>query len=87
MFKENHLNYADVIFQPSSSTNEVQIIGLEDRIHYADVDVSARTTVIQSDARGVGVESNVGSDRSSSEDDFVDVGGITNYMQNRSTNI
>lgn len=85
-FKDGRLNYADVIFQPSSSTNEVHIIGLEDRIHYADVDVSVRTAFLP-DIDSVGDGSDIGSQKSSSEDDFVYVGQITNYMKNQTTNI
>ncbi|CAC5417636.1 unnamed protein product [Mytilus coruscus] len=81
---DGQLNYADVVFHPSSSTNEVRIIGLEDRIHYADVDVSMRTAFL-TDISSIGDGSDIGSQKSSSEDDFVYVGQIENYMQNRPT--
>ncbi|CAC5377810.1 HMCN [Mytilus coruscus] len=38
------LNYADVIFQPSTTQDVVQIIGIENRTIYADVNVSAGAT-------------------------------------------
>lgn len=75
--QDDQLNYADVVFQPSLSTNEVRILGLEDRIHYADVDVSARTAF----------PPDISSERSSSEEDFVYVDQIENYMPHRTTNI
>ncbi|CAC5411923.1 unnamed protein product [Mytilus coruscus] len=83
---DNQLNYADVVFQPSSSTNEVRILGLEDRIHYADVDVSARTAILP-DINSIGNKSDNSSEKSSSEDDFVYIDQIENYMTNRTTNI
>lgn len=64
----------------------MHILGLEDRIHYADVDVSVRTAVLP-DIDSVGDESDIGSQKSSSEDDFVYVDQIKNYMKNRTTNI
>lgn len=63
----------------------MRILGLEDRIHYADVDVSVRTAVLP-DIDSVGDGSDIGSQKSSSEDDFVYVGQIKNYMRNRTTN-
>ncbi|XP_052080099.1 titin-like isoform X2 [Mytilus californianus] len=38
------LNYVDVIFQPSTTQDVVQIIGIENRTIYADVNVSAGAT-------------------------------------------
>lgn len=64
----------------------MHIIGLEDRIHYADVDVSVRTACLP-DIDSVGDGSNNCSERSSSEDDFVYVDRITNYTQNRTTDM
>lgn len=64
----------------------MQIIGLEDRIHYADVEVSVRTAFLR-DTDSVGDESDLGNERSSSEDDFVYVDRLTNYTQNRTTNL
>ncbi|XP_052079684.1 uncharacterized protein LOC127717862 [Mytilus californianus] len=83
---DGQLNYADVVFQPSSSTNEVRILGLEDRIHYADVDVSALTAFLPN-ISSLRNSTDNGSERSSSEDDFVYVDQIQNYMPNRTTNI
>ncbi|CAC5368471.1 unnamed protein product [Mytilus coruscus] len=71
-----HLNYADVVFQPSSSQDEVRIIGLENRTVYADVDTAGFSRSIP----------DIQSDTSSSEDDFVYVQGIENYIEKRETN-
>lgn len=79
--QDNQLNYADVVFQPSSSTNEVRILGLEDRIHYADVEVSVRRAILPD------INSDNSSEKSSSEDDFVYIDQIENYIPNRTTNI
>lgn len=83
--QDGHLNYAEVVFQPSSSTNEVRILGLEDRIHYADIDVSARQSFLPNRST-IGDNGDNGSEKSSSEDDFVYVDQIENYMPNRATN-
>lgn len=75
-FQESRLNYADVVFEPSLSQDEVRIIGLEDRIEYADVDI-ALVAPSSPETR---------SDTSSSEDDFVYVDGIENFIEKRETN-
>ncbi|CAC5361915.1 unnamed protein product [Mytilus coruscus] len=69
------LNYADVVFQPSSQ-NEVRIIGLEDRTVYADVDTSFAAAFLPEKQ----------SETSSSEDDFIYVDGIENFIDKRETN-
>lgn len=70
------MNYADVVFEPSSAQQAARIIGLEDRTVYADVDVSL-VALFSPETR---------SDTSSSEDDFVYVEGIENYIEKRETN-
>lgn len=69
------MNYADVIFQPSSSQHEIRIIGLEDRNVYTEVDTSVTVRLPE-----------VQSDTSSSDDDFVYVDGIPNFIEKRETN-
>lgn len=69
------MNYADVVFQPSSSQNEIRIIGLENMTVYADVDTSVH----------VGLP-DIQSDTSSSDDDFVYIEGIQNFIEKRETN-
>lgn len=73
--QENRLNYADVVFQPTSR-NEVRIIGLEDRTVYADVDTYGAGALLPETR----------SETSSSEDDFVYVDGIENFIEKRETN-
>lgn len=73
--QENRLNYADVVFQPTSQ-NEVRIIGLEDRTVYADVDTYGAGSLLPETR----------SETSSSEDDFVYVDGIENFIEKRETN-
>lgn len=75
-----------MIFEPSSSTHEVRIFGLEDRIHYADVDVSLQRA-FHPDIDSVEDGSEIGSQKSSSEDDFMYIGEIENYITNRTNNI
>ncbi|CAG2232728.1 CADM4 [Mytilus edulis] len=70
---ESRLNYADVVFQPSASQEPVRIIGLENRTVYADVDTS-QVAIGRPENR---------SDTSSSDDDFVYIDGIENYIEKR----
>ncbi|CAC5394947.1 unnamed protein product [Mytilus coruscus] len=72
---ENRLNYADVVFQ-QTSRNELRIIGLEDRTVYADVDTSVAAALLPETR----------CETSSSEDDFVYVDGIENFIEKRETN-
>ncbi|XP_071148042.1 kin of IRRE-like protein 1 [Mytilus edulis] len=73
---ESRLNYADVMFEPSGSQDPARIIGLDDRTVYADVDISL----------GAQCPSGRQSNTSSSEDDFVYIDGIENYIEKREAN-
>lgn len=64
-----------MVFQPTSQ-NEIRIIGFEDRTVYADVDTRF-AAALPSETR---------SETSSSEDDFVYVDGIENFIEKRETN-
>ncbi|OPL33602.1 hypothetical protein AM593_10643, partial [Mytilus galloprovincialis] len=67
------LNYADVIFPPSTTQDVVHIIGIENRTVYADVTVSVEATSLV-DSRNV---------TSSDEEDFVEIEGLQNYTDRR----
>ncbi|VDI31350.1 Hypothetical predicted protein [Mytilus galloprovincialis] len=63
------LNYADVIFPPSTTQDVVHILGIENRTVYADVTVSGGATSLV-DSRNV---------TSSDEEDFVEIEGLENF--------
>ncbi|XP_063412005.1 uncharacterized protein LOC134694856 [Mytilus trossulus] len=69
------LNYADVIFPPSTTQANLQIIGIENRTVYADVTVSAGASSLVS-SRDV-----TSSDEE--EEDFVEMEGLKNFVDKR----
>ncbi|VDI74102.1 Hypothetical predicted protein [Mytilus galloprovincialis] len=70
------LNYADVIFPPSTTQDVVHIIGIENRTVYADVTVSGGATSLVNSR-------NVTRSDDEEEEDFVEIEGLENFVDKR----